>query len=476
MKMHSLLLAAVWISGTLAVRAGSVVNQYFPMNNGDSRYYQDHDTPDYKATEYFTQISYNGHSVFALNFHDEWDMYPLAIETWYLGNNSGALALYGISTAWGSMPFNSPANLLTDQAITNNQTITSQVTGVYSGSTFNITVQTKVSSIPGTVTVPAGSFTNCKLVLVAETATLAGVSMPNYDSAAWVLAPGVGIIADGVEILDSPTGPWSSNDYLELISGTINNVPIDYTPPNNILSSWPANGDLLYINPVFISGTASDAGLGASGIAQVTVNGKQASNDTAPGSGSAVWSIYAYLAAGSNTLKVVATDGADNSTTNLLTLVEMLPAPTLTTQPTSRVVAPGANVSFSVVPASSQLTLSYQWRKDGAILNGATNSGYSITDVQTNQAGNYSVVVTNASGKYYQFQRIPLCGQPETVDNHNKSSTQCTIEQCRVYRPGEGQRQLAGRQCLVSTQQQWLDQRGGNDQLVSESEPHSRHE
>jgi hypothetical protein len=79
MKIRSLLLAAVFFFMTLSLLAGSLVNQYFPMNNGDSRYYQDHSNPSYKATEFITQTSYNGYSVFSLNFHDEWDGYPFAV-------------------------------------------------------------------------------------------------------------------------------------------------------------------------------------------------------------------------------------------------------------------------------------------------------------------------------------------------------------------------------------------------------------
>jgi hypothetical protein len=407
MKIHSILMAAVFLSVTFATWAGPVVNKYFPMNNGDFRTY--HDGSD-TATEYFTQTTYNGHSVFSFNFHDEWDGYPFAKDTWYLGNNGGALALYGITTAWGSLTFNSPANMFTDQTLTNNKSLTSTVTGVYYAAglgnvTFDITVQTTVSSIPGTITVPAGTFANCKLVEVVETATGYGIFQQAYDSAAWVVAPGVGVILDGVAEWDVDTGQFTTEngfggsvDYLELVSGKINNVPIDYVPPSNVLSSWPPNGTQLYINPLYIWGIASDAGLGGSGIAQVTVNGSATSNDTVAGSGSAVWSTYTYLVPGTNTLKIVATDGAGNSTTNYLKVVEMLPAPMLMKQPTNQVVAPGANISFSVIPASSVLSLSYQWRKDGTALSGATNSNYSITGVQTNQAGNYCVVVTNASG------------------------------------------------------------------------------
>ncbi|MSU58800.1 MAG: hypothetical protein EXS35_11640 [Pedosphaera sp.] len=71
--------------------------------------------------------------------------------------------------------------------------------------------------------------------------------------------------------------------------------------------------------------------------------------------------------------------------------------PAIDTQPWSRVVEPGANVTFTV-GASGTATLAYQWRKDGANLAGATASIYSIANAQSPSAGGFSVVVTNAEG------------------------------------------------------------------------------
>ena len=57
----------------------------------------------------------------------------------------------------------------------------------------------------------------------------------------------------------------------------------------------------------------------------------------------------------------------------------------------------GAPVSFFVV-ASGTAPLSYQWRKNGANLVGATAATNSIVSAQTNDAGSYAVVVTNVAG------------------------------------------------------------------------------
>ena len=77
--------------------------------------------------------------------------------------------------------------------------------------------------------------------------------------------------------------------------------------------------------------------------------------------------------------------------------------PTLTTLPVSKTVIQGSNVTFAVV-ASSSAPLSYQWQKDGTSLfnggsiSGATRDTLTLSDVQTNDAGNYSVTVITAGG------------------------------------------------------------------------------
>lgn len=72
-------------------------------------------------------------------------------------------------------------------------------------------------------------------------------------------------------------------------------------------------------------------------------------------------------------------------------------APTITTQPSSQTVAEGQGASFSVA-ASGDQPFSYQWKKNGVNIVGATSSSYSIPSVQVSDAGDYTVVVTNGGG------------------------------------------------------------------------------
>ncbi len=71
--------------------------------------------------------------------------------------------------------------------------------------------------------------------------------------------------------------------------------------------------------------------------------------------------------------------------------------PAITQQPAGRVANQGDSVTFEV-RANSTLTLTYQWQKDGLTLPGATGSSLTFTNVQPPRIGDYTVVITNASG------------------------------------------------------------------------------
>ncbi len=68
----------------------------------------------------------------------------------------------------------------------------------------------------------------------------------------------------------------------------------------------------------------------------------------------------------------------------------------INTQPQPASVCTGSSVTFSVIATGS--SLSYQWRKNGNPITGATNASFTISSVSAADAGNYSVVVTGACG------------------------------------------------------------------------------
>jgi sugar lactone lactonase YvrE len=76
---------------------------------------------------------------------------------------------------------------------------------------------------------------------------------------------------------------------------------------------------------------------------------------------------------------------------------EFAGAPVITVQPQNQSVAAGGTAQFSVT-ASGLPTPTYQWYLNGIAFSGATASTLSFTSVRSSDAGDYSVVVTNALG------------------------------------------------------------------------------
>src|SRR6266404_6760863 len=88
---------------------------------------------------------------------------------------------------------------------------------------------------------------------------------------------------------------------------------------------------------------------------------------------------------------------ADNTSIWLTTVTAGCTIPAITTDPTSVTNCAGGSVTFSMA-ASGTSPLSYQWRKDGTNIAGATGSSYTVSPVSPSNAGSYSVMVTNQCG------------------------------------------------------------------------------
>ena len=97
--------------------------------------------------------------------------------------------------------------------------------------------------------------------------------------------------------------------------------------------------------------------------------------------------------AGNYTVGISNTAGSVTSNIAVLTVTN---PPVITTQPVSLARFVGQAATFSVV--ASGPNLNYQWRRNGINIAGATNASYTISSVQTTQAGNYSVMISNPAG------------------------------------------------------------------------------
>ncbi len=118
-----------------------------------------------------------------------------------------------------------------------------------------------------------------------------------------------------------------------------------------------------------------------------------------PGANGVSYSIASAAAGDAGNYDVVITNplGQITSSVAQLTVVTTAAAPVFTQQPANTIAIVGGSVTLAA-SASAAPAATYQWRKDGAALSGATNSTLIIGTVGAGDAGNYSVVATNSAG------------------------------------------------------------------------------
>jgi len=98
--------------------------------------------------------------------------------------------------------------------------------------------------------------------------------------------------------------------------------------------------------------------------------------------------------------------------------------PTISTPPTAQTACVGGKVTFSVT-AAGKAPLSYQWKKDGTAISGATNATYTIGSVAAGDAGSYTVVVTNAAGSITSAAAVLTVNVPPTITAQPAAQSAC---------------------------------------------------
>ncbi|MGC4071082.1 MAG: immunoglobulin domain-containing protein [Nibricoccus sp.] len=119
------------------------------------------------------------------------------------------------------------------------------------------------------------------------------------------------------------------------------------------------------------------------------------------GATSATLSFASAASGDAGSYRVIVTNSVSSVTSNAVTLtVNSAPAvtaPAITTQPSSLTLAAGNSATFTVA-ASGTAPFTFQWKKDGADISGATSASYNIASITAGDAGSYTVTVTNSAG------------------------------------------------------------------------------
>lgn len=176
--------------------------------------------------------------------------------------------------------------------------------------------------------------------------------------------------------------------------------------------------------------TAQTACSGSSVTFSVTASGTtplsyqwQKDGTVIPGATSASYTIGSVAPAHAGTYTVVVTNKAGSVTSSPAQLTVNAP-PTVTAQPDSQSACVGTRVLFTVTATGSS-PLTYQWKKDGVDIPGATTALYTIPSVTEAHVGAYTVVVSNACGSVASTPAELSLQLPPVIATPPRAQTAC---------------------------------------------------
>jgi hypothetical protein len=119
---------------------------------------------------------------------------------------------------------------------------------------------------------------------------------------------------------------------------------------------------------------------------------------------------------------VTVTNSLGNVTSNAATLTVNAP-PAITTQPTGQTVTVGQSATFTVT-ATGTATLTYQWKKNGSAISGATSASYTTPATTNSDSGaQFTVTVTNSVGNVTSNAATLTVNAPPTITTQPASQT-----------------------------------------------------
>jgi gliding motility-associated-like protein len=97
-------------------------------------------------------------------------------------------------------------------------------------------------------------------------------------------------------------------------------------------------------------------------------------------------------------------------------------APVITQQPLSQTICTGTTLSLSVVATAGS---SYQWNYNGQAIPNATSASYSKNNIQSSDAGNYTVSVINSCGNTTSASAIVVVNTPPIINVQPQAQNVC---------------------------------------------------
>jgi hypothetical protein len=285
-----------------------------------------------------------------------------------------------------SRSYTTPATASTDNGSTFAVTVTNSVSSASSNSaTLTVNLPPSITAQPASRAVNAGQTASFSV-------TATGTGTMSYQ---WKKN---GTAIGGATAASYTTPATTGSDNGEQFTVTVTDT----------VGSVNSNSALLTVNAVpsilaqpasqtVNAGQAATFSVSASGSGTLTYQWKKG-GAAISGATSASYTTPATASSDSGSqFSVTVTNSIGSATSNAATLTVNVP-PVISSQPASQTVNAGQTATFSVT-ASGSGTLSYQWKKNGSAISGATSASYTTPATASSDNGaSFTVTVTGNSG------------------------------------------------------------------------------
>ena len=293
---------------------------------------------------------------------------------------------------------------------------------------FSVTVTNSVNSVPSnaatlTVNVPPSISTQpvSQTIAVGQTATFS------------VTATGTGTLTyqwkkNGTAISGATSASYTTPAAAAADNGTSFTVTVTGTGGSvtssaaTLTVNVPPSINVQPTNQTVNVGQTATFSVAATGTGTLTYQWKK--GGTAIGGATSASYTTPATASSDNGAQftVTITNSFGNVTSSAATLTVNVP-PTISTQPTSQTVTVGQTATFNVTATGSG-TLTYQWKKNGAVMSGATSATYTTpATVVSDNGSSFTVTITSATGNVTSNAATLTVNAPPSITTQPASAT-----------------------------------------------------
>ncbi len=310
-----------------------------------------------------------------------------------------------------SSSYTTPATTAADNNAQFSVTVTNSVSSVTSSAaTLTVNIPPSITAQPASVAVTVG-----QAGTFGVTATGTGTLSYQWKKSGTVIsgATSASYTTPATTIADN--GAQFTVTITDLVSNVTSNAAILTVNAPPSITAQPASQTVS-------AGATATFSVNATGTGTLTYQWKKG-GAAIGGATAASYTTPATASSDSGAqFTVTVTNNFGNATSNAATLTVNVP-PTISAQPASKTVAVGQTATFSVT-ATGTGALTYQWKKNGAAISGATSSSYTTpAAVASDNGAVFTVTVTSPSGGATSSSATLTVNAPPTITAQPASKT-----------------------------------------------------